>query len=281
MKTLLRFTVVLCVRNEQSRLPECLEMLSHVGADEIIVVDGGSEDKTWPLLKEYQNVLAVEAGRVGLLKQRVLGVKMSRNELVALVNVDDHFSPDALSVGFTEMLAAPDLSGLQMGISSPNRTYWERCWSAYFRAIARPFESIKLLGRPALAYRRNFVDIEPPSGIFNEDTWIHLRERSAKRQYRVSSSSAVRSCPLSLQENIRQFMRYGVSDYSCTQSKADTFRLLIHSGLRIPIVRSWIFLKNGDGIYIPFLLLLGSVRTLSHILSRIRSTNRFSATKER
>lgn len=95
----LKVSVVVVARNEEQRIERCLRSLLEqsypTGNYEIIVVDGGSGDGTWRIVKEFPVRLVVDKyGTLG--HQRNTGVYMSKGEYVAFIDADCQAGPDWL-----------------------------------------------------------------------------------------------------------------------------------------------------------------------------------------
>jgi glycosyltransferase involved in cell wall biosynthesis len=266
----LPLTVILCVLNEEKRIVDFGRAIRDVPFDELIIVDGGSEDETVALASTIPRSTVVSCEGAGLLSQRMEGVRLSSNELILLANVDDSFDASSVAGAVQELVSSPGLDGVQFGIACPTNTYWERCWGAYFRLIVMPTRNVKILGRPCLTYRRLLEDVPEDRGIFNEDTWIGLHEKDLRRNYRVSRFSAFRSTPTTFVSNFRQFWRYGESDFHTASDSRERRELLFHALIRIGIFRTYLLLRRGEVPSIPFTIMMGAVRFSAHISSYVR-----------
>ena len=58
------------------------------GIKKIIVIDGGSEDKTLTILKKFKNIKVVKVNKKGLAFQRMKGVLKSKTKYIALIDAD-------------------------------------------------------------------------------------------------------------------------------------------------------------------------------------------------
>ncbi|MEI7430547.1 MAG: glycosyltransferase family 2 protein, partial [Betaproteobacteria bacterium] len=84
----MKLSVVVCVRNEEKRLRECLETVYLNEPDEVILVDGGSSDNTLGIAREFPNIQIIESWNSSLTRDRQKGIDAAKNELVAMVDAD-------------------------------------------------------------------------------------------------------------------------------------------------------------------------------------------------
>jgi hypothetical protein len=82
-------SVIIPALNEERYLPRCLESLSRQSRREqfeIIVVDGGSTDRTVEAAKEFANKVIVEPSPVGAARN--IGAKHAEGEILAFIDAD-------------------------------------------------------------------------------------------------------------------------------------------------------------------------------------------------
>lgn len=120
-----KLSVVVIAKNEESRLRECLE--SVVGwADEIIVLDDYSSDRTLEIAKEFtpkvfQRVMDIEG------KHRNYAYSLSKNEWVLSLDADERVTPE-LRAEITELLKTdPPCNGYTI----PRKNFMGQTWVRY------------------------------------------------------------------------------------------------------------------------------------------------------
>lgn len=85
-------SVIIIVRDEADRIRDCLESVSDV-ADEIVVVDSGSTDDTVAICREYTStVVETDWAGDGIQKQRAL--ERATCEWVFRIDADERMSPE-------------------------------------------------------------------------------------------------------------------------------------------------------------------------------------------
>jgi len=87
-----RLTVCVVAQNEQENLPRCLRSLQDI-ADEIIVVDGGSTDRTQEIATEFGAKVSVRPF-TNHADQKNFAASLSSHEWVFLVDADEELSEE-------------------------------------------------------------------------------------------------------------------------------------------------------------------------------------------
>jgi glycosyltransferase involved in cell wall biosynthesis len=273
-----RVTAVLCVYNELSNLNLIKRNIALNYFDEIIIVDGGSNDGTYESLSCISDIFVYKLFNAGLLIQRLYGISRAKNEMVFLFNADDDLS--TLNIPeLIEELEIRKCHGLQVRIQAEgNTTFWQRSWSSYFNQIYPRNRALKVLGRPCMTYTRLFEGIVVEDNIFNEDTYLKYYQESAfgPMLYFASSQFVERVVPNSFKLNIIQFRRYGISDSMVARNSVSIFfSLLYHSFIRIMIVRSSVhFLRDFSGLSFLFVFSMGFTRGFSLLFGTLKSRSK-------
>ena len=105
MKSLNQITVNIPTLNEENNILNCINSIKKSGIKKIIVIDGGSTDKTLKIVKK-KNIKYYIAKKKGLAFQRALGVKKSKTKYIALIDADHR----PIRSSFLKMLTDLDTS---------------------------------------------------------------------------------------------------------------------------------------------------------------------------
>jgi glycosyltransferase involved in cell wall biosynthesis len=112
----LNITLLLPVKNGQLYIQQSILNLSQIAGleDEILVIDDGSTDETFALVKKFsqtdRRIRLIKNSNPGLVNALNLGVKESTNEWIARCDVDDHYSEDRISLQKTYI--KPEVSAI-------------------------------------------------------------------------------------------------------------------------------------------------------------------------
>ncbi|MCB2046679.1 MAG: glycosyltransferase [Novosphingobium sp.] len=208
-------SLVIPVLNEAKALPDLIEAIAALDPppDEVLVVDGGSQDATCELAREA-NWRVIDATR-GRATQINAGVAAARGPLVCVLHADTIPPSDAIAViretlantrislaGFTPLICGPEKT--RWGTSFHN---WIKTW--YAPALLRPhlfFRGVRLLfGDHAMFFRREqFLEVggcDPGTPVMEEaDLCIRLaklgRVRLVPRIIRTSDRRVAAWGPL-------------------------------------------------------------------------------------
>jgi glycosyltransferase involved in cell wall biosynthesis len=214
-------SVVTPTLNAERYLAECLASLSF-GDLEHLVVDGGSTDRTVEMVRQHPGSLCLV--RPGLNQAAAIneGLRAATGEVVAWLNADDAYAPDALSVVAAQFAADPALDALigDCAVVDPNSKplWYERPGPYDFQRLLRRGN---YLAQPAVFLRKRVLD---SIGLLDEsleyamdyDLWLRLQ--NARVQYVPQILAMFRWHPRSKtaqntlgnwRENLRILRRYG------------------------------------------------------------------------
>lgn len=164
-------TILLPALNEEAALPETLASIRLLDppADEILLVDGGSDDQTMSIAREA-GLTVVPSPKKGRGPQINFGVSKASGDLICVLHADSRLPCDAVSV-IRDTMAVQDtaLASFMPRIAGPGGTRWgstihnwAKTW--YIPLLMRPglfFRGVRLLyGDHAMFFRRQqFLDV--------------------------------------------------------------------------------------------------------------------------
>lgn len=97
-------SVIVPVWNGEKTLAECVESIvsQSVRDMEIILVDDGSTDGTWPLMErlagEDERIRILRQANIGVSEARNAGLAMSRGQYIRFVDADDLLPPESMRI---------------------------------------------------------------------------------------------------------------------------------------------------------------------------------------
>lgn len=164
-------TILIPVLNEEKALPETLACLSAMvpAPDEILLIDGGSQDQTVAIASKAGFNVAVSSKR-GRGAQINYGVEQASSDIICILHADTLLPEDAVTVirdamsdprtalaSFTPRIAGP--AGTRWGSTFHN---WIKTW--YAPLLTRPHLFVRgvrlLFGDHAMFFRRqHFIEV--------------------------------------------------------------------------------------------------------------------------
>ena len=202
-------SIIVPTWNEEKYLTKCLDSLvnqSWHGSYEIIVVDGGSTDRTVHVAEKYADKVLIEPNlRVGAARN--LGARNARGGILAFIDADTIANAhwlDAITRGFHEESMAVGLTGPTLpydGQLYDTITY--RLWTIYLQRILLHFEMPHVIGFNCAYRRAPFLQV----GGFDEETVMSEDIKLAHKIRRYGKIKFDRH--MSALTSARRFRRYG------------------------------------------------------------------------
>ena len=133
-------SVVVITKNEETRLRECLESVAW--ADEIVVLDDDSSDRTVEIAREFtdkvqRRTMDIEG------KHRNFAYRLAKNEWVLSLDADERVTPELRDEIAALLASGPDCNGYTIPRKNFVGKYWARYGGMYPSAQLRLFRKDK------------------------------------------------------------------------------------------------------------------------------------------
>ncbi len=263
-------SVQICTLNEEDNIADCLAKVVSNNPAEIIVIDGGSTDPTVKLAQSY-GATVIEAGRVGLGKQRQIGVLATAQPYIAVVDADDRLEPDCLPKLLAE-LNDNKLAAIQASVLSfSNETYLQTAWGLFCSLNINEVGKTTMVGRPAMYTRAavltaNFDELFTYAG---EDTDASYRFEKLGLPQGIGTGVSYRIHPTTFRDCKRKWISYGRGYARFGYRHPERNRgILRHIFWNIPFKRMWKTVTTGNGRYAPFYFLYGLYCAVGYLRER-------------
>lgn len=240
-------SVQICTLNEEANIGECLESVRANDPEEILVIDGGSTDRTVEIA-QAAGARVLAPGRLGLGPSRQLGWRSTDCPYVAFVDADDRLSATWLETMLDE-LQQGGYAALQGSLRAiETGSWWTSGWNQYFIESVKPTADTTMVGRPALFVTSELRREDEDLVSLDEDT--HLSRRFELRGLRqgIGTAVAYRHVEQTWHENVAKWQSYGRGYRGFVAEHPDRRNsILRHMLWTIPVSRSLGPLTRGSG----------------------------------
>jgi glycosyltransferase involved in cell wall biosynthesis len=147
-------SVIIPVKNDAERLAICLNSLTGIPANHIVVVDNGSSDHSLQLAENAGCLtLRLPNLKVGAMRNR--GVELAHGEIIAFVDSDHEVAPDWLQCGVEALLKNEHIVAAGSHYLPPEKGTWvQRVWAIH-RLRGKSPREVDWLGSGNLFVRRS------------------------------------------------------------------------------------------------------------------------------
>lgn len=238
-------SVQIITLNEEEHIAQCLDSVMRNNPAEVVVIDGGSQDRTVEIATS-RGAVVLTPGRLGRGASRILGYESTSYPYVAMVDADDRLDPDWLQTSLKE-LQAGKYAALQSSLrTEARRNFWEKGWNEYFIESIKPSSDVVMVGHPAIYLRDALMAARRDVGNDHEDTQLSIDFQSKGFRQGIGTAISHRVVPLEAAENFRKWVAYG-RGYRDLVAKHPDRRPAIrrHIFVTIPLVRGWSPVRRG------------------------------------
>lgn len=267
-------SVQVCTLNEEDNIGACLAGIVANNPEEIVVIDGGSRDRTVEIARD-SGARVLSPGRLGLGPSRRLGYMSATAPYVAFVDADDRLPRTWLRTMLTE-LEAGGYAALQscLRVEQPT-SFWARGWNRYFVESVRPMADTTMVGRPALLRTADLQADATEFASLDEDT--HMSRSFELRGLRqgIGTAVAYRLVEETFEENWRKWQSYGRGYAGFVDEHPERRRAIMkHMLITIPVVRAWRPVAHGQLLQPAFGALMGAAIVSGFTKARLASNRR-------
>ena len=208
-----KITAVVCTYNAESTIYECLNSLIVNNVNEIILVDGKSEDQTVKLAKNFTKLIFYDE-RKGLAAARNLGISKSTGNYILNCGADNIMTKGSVNI-MLEILE----NNQYLGVGAITRlkyvnNYLQKALDTYkrYRFISG---DTNIIGTPTLFARKTLIDnpYKPERSSSDDEELCNRLIKKYQRNFYISKTTVFEHGYDTLKEITKRWRMYGISDY--------------------------------------------------------------------
>jgi len=253
-------SVQIITLDEEMNIADCINSVLENEPAEIVVIDGGSGDRTVDIAKSL-GATVLTPGRLGRGASRILGYESTTLPYVAMVDADDRLASNWLEISL-DQLEAGNYAALQSSLRTWEcRNFWENGWNEYFIESIKPQSDVVMVGHPAIYRREALLAARRDVGNDHEDTQLSIDFQARGFRQGIGTAISRRVVPLNGRENLRKWFAYGRGYRDLVRRHPDRRSAIRkHMFVTIPFTRGWAPVSRGKLLQPLFCLLMaGSI----------------------
>jgi len=259
----MEFSVILVVLNEEQRIRDSLKRIQLMNPAEILVIDGGSKDKTVSIAQEFTKNITISTNS-NLTKDRQIGVNKAKYDLLMLIDADHRVNSD-LATKLYEDMQKYDLDIVQSGLSFVGDNFLTKAENELMDiTINKPGKKEMIGVAPAMYKKEIFNLIKFDSNItetIDDTDFIYRLKRDTDFNIGNSSAKTQSLHYGSLKEYVKKFKWYGIGDGEfCIKHPSRAWRMFYHLLINYLFILPLRGMIRGKFKLLPYCWLQGSIR---------------------
>lgn len=261
----MKLSVVVCVRNEEKRINDCLELIILNNPDEIIVVDGGSTDRTLEVIRQFPGVKIIESRNSSLTRDRQKGLDAAANQYIAMIDADHRLCQGDLDSLFSDMQEF-GFDIVQSGlVSYENHGFWDSAEESTWYLTHNIPGPRKMIGTAPAIYNKKVFEYvrfdDHITATIDDTDFAYRLSKFPNIKFGIGRTNIRQYHFANFYTYWRKFQWYGKGDGEfCRKHPERAPSMLFHLLIRYPISYSWKAIKVGRYRAVPFFMLQGILR---------------------
>jgi glycosyltransferase involved in cell wall biosynthesis len=257
-------SVVVCIKNEEQRIEECLRSILSNNPDEVIVIDGGSNDKSVEISRKFTDKVIVTQNS-SLTRDRQIGINAARNDYIAMIDADHRLNENALDSLLAD-LKTFNFDIVQSQLFSFKNNNWlniaeEQMWELNHNHPGPR----NMIGVAPAIYRKSLFELiefdDTITKTIDDTDFMYRLSRLPDIKYGIGRTRIAQLHNPSFASYMKKFKWYGIGDGEfCIKHPHRTPSMLYHLFFRYPFVHSSKALLKLKLLAFPYLILQGFTR---------------------
>lgn len=265
-----KLSVVVCSKNEELRINRCLKSILINRPDEIIVVDGGSVDKTINVIRKFK-VRLINSKNSNLSRDRQIGLDLAKNNFVAMIDCDHLLKKNQLNRMLTE-LKKNNFAIIQAQIDIKDLDFWTRAEKNCLDLVQNiPGVKKQMIGTAPNIYDKSKLKKIRFSGKITktiDDTDYFYNASKKNIKFGVGKEKITSIHEKGFLKYVKKFLWYGKGDAEfCFKHKTRTLSMLYHLCVRYSVIYPLLSILNFKFSSAFFFIIQGLARFLSLVIN--------------
>ncbi len=242
MKKIKKFKIsaVVCAKNEENRIINCLKSLKKNKVDEIILVDGNSNDLTVSLSKKFVNKIIISKKK-SLTADRQIGINATKNNLVAMIDADHILYKNSIKKLVNDLYNFK-LDMVQSQLISKKKNNFLNIAEQEVWDLTHNIPGVKkMIGTAPCIYKKKifkFVKFDDKITKKIDDTDFMYRLFKLKKfRFGIGNTKIIQDHNANLSDYIKKFLWYGHGDGEFVKKNPERFfSILYHQLVRYCLI---------------------------------------------
>ena len=257
-------SVVVCIKNEEQRIEECLRSILSNNPDEVIVIDGGSNDKSVEISRTFTDKVIVTQNS-SLTRDRQIGINAARNDYIAMIDADHRLKENDLISLLTDLKTFEfDIVQSQL-VSFKNNNWLNKAEEQMWELNHNHPGPRNMIGVAPAIYRKKLFELiefdDTITKTIDDTDFVYRLSQLPDIKYGIGRTRIAQLHNPSFASYMRKFRWYGIGDGEfCVKHPNRTASMLYHLLCRYPFVYSSKALLQLKLLAFPYLILQGFTR---------------------
>jgi len=257
-------SVVVCIKNEEKRIKDCLQSIITNNPDEIIVVDGGSNDKSVEISRRFTDKVIITSNS-SLTRDRQIGIDAAIHKYIAMIDADHRLEQNDLESLLKDLKTYKfDIVQAQL-VSFRNDSWLNKAEEQMWEINHNHPGPRDMIGVAPAIYKKDIFEIinfdDTITKTIDDTDFIYRLSQLPGISYGIGATKVAQLHNPLFASYMKKLKWYGIGDGEfCIKHPSRINSMLYHLFVRYPFVYSSKALIKMKIFAFPYLILQGFTR---------------------
>lgn len=259
-----KLSVVVCAKNEESRIERCLKLICVDRPSELLVIDGNSTDRTSEIAAKYATrVINSDAGSLSRDRQR--GVDEAVHDVVCMIDADHRVKPGDIKSLYDDLFCF-DLDIVQSQLKSyENHGFWDAAEDQMWDITHNIPGPKAMIGTAPAVYKKKVFGLvrfdDHITSTIDDTDFIYRLSKFPEIKVGIGRTIISQEHYSDFKTYINKFRWYGKGDGEfCRKHPSRALSMVFHLLIRYPFIYPIKAIQKNKIKAVPFYILQGYVR---------------------